>query len=368
MKITIFKKNQISIKFKKKRNNVISFTWIFLATILTYPITKTLIDLDILLSTGRLIGTEDWLNLTLTHKEKTASNVLPNQRKILIVSGSNALFGLSAKQISETTGIKAINLASHAGLGGEYILNRSEKFINKGDIILLPLEYPLYSSPGISYDFNEYMVLSKFMISYDSKSLWKISPISFLTFVLENAFSWPNYSEYQNYFRGHLSRKVIEERLQQQRILYGCYSGLTLNEYGDETCNIGKEDDPVMPTVSATALPHSLGKIDSGGYLKSFIEVATEKGAILIPLYPVSTRTDDYQKPPFQASAQKIKTFWEEQNIPFLDSLDNSLLPPELMYDTYYHPRDRGRKRRTKIIIDLINQRLDQSQDSPSYD
>ncbi|MDJ0579614.1 hypothetical protein [Crocosphaera sp.] len=358
MNLKLFKKKQISVKNQKKRENSVFFIWVFLLTLFAYPIIKTLIDLNILLSTGRLIGTDDWLNLTISHQEKIAANVLSDQRKILIVSGSNALFGLSAKQISQTTGIKAINLASHAGLGGEYILSRSQKLINQGDIVLLPLEYPFYSSPGISYDFNEYMVLSKFIISYDPKSLSKISPISFLTFVLENACSWPNYSEYQNFFRGDLSRKVIDKRLQQQRILFGCYSGLTLNEYGDETCNIGKDDAPTLPTISVTALPHSLGKIDPGGYLKTFIEVAREKGAILIPLYPVSTRTDDYQNPSFQASAQTIKTFWEEQNIPFLDSLENSLLAPELMYDTNYHPKDNGRKKRTQIIIDLINQQL----------
>jgi len=325
---------------------------------------KSLIDISVLLSTGRLIGTEDWVDLLLSQKEKLASRVSSNERRVLIVSGSNGLFGVSARTISQETGVEAINLSSHAGLGGDYILGRAKKFIREGDIILLPLEYGFYSSLGISDDFKKYDVLGRFLISYDRSSLHKISAVSLLNFALENAFpirgkkARKTKKEYTSYFRGQLSKRDILERLKRQSVNGRCYSGLTFNEYGDETCNIGKEDAPVNPTVIGTAMPPSIEDIDPGGYIERFVKFSKERKAKIIPLYPVSTYTNDYQNLAFKKSAQKIKKFWEDQGIEFQDSLIDSLLAPDLMYDTNYHPRDTGRQQRTKSIISLIKKQL----------
>lgn len=280
------------------------------------------------------------------------------------MAGSNALFGISAQTISQKTGIHSINLGLHAGLGGEYILRRAEKIIKKGDIILLPLEYPFYSSYGISDDFKKTYMLNNFMVSYDKTSLRDVSVISLLYFTLNNAFLIAEIyrNEYATYFQGHLSKKEILERLRLQKIRGDCYSGLTLNSYGDETCNIGKEDVPVNPEVLETAIPLSISDIDPGNYIKRFVQFSKNKGAIIIPLFPVSTYTNDYKNLLLRAkidnSANKIKKFWEDQGIEFQDSLNDSLLPPKLMYNSKYHPRDSGRQKRTKIILNLVGKWL----------
>lgn len=321
---------------------------------------KTILDLNILLSTGRMISTQDWVDLMFSKKEKMALDAPLDRQRILIVSGSNGLFGLSAKTISQETRVKTINLASHAGLGGEYILSRSEKLIRKGDIILLPLEYNFYSSPGISNDFKEETTLSRFMISYDRNSIGKISMTSIVNFFISNAFLGNARKEYMSYFRGRLERKDILERLQQQYLEGKCYSGLTFNEYGDETCNMGSGDTSVNPAVIKTAMPRSMPKIDPGGYIQSFVQFATNKGAKIIPLYPVSTYTDDYQHQhlALEKSAQKIKKYWTDLGIEFQDSLTDSLLPPSLMFNSNYHPKDAGREKRTKSVIKLIENQL----------
>lgn len=343
-------------EFRKKQYQLYIVTFIILFSI--YPISKTLVDIQVFLSTNRLIGTEDWINTILLKKEEMAFNIPLNEKRILIVSGSNALFGISAETISQETGIKTINLSSHGGLGGEYILNRAERLIRKGDIILLPLEYPFYSS-SISDDFKK-GTLGRFVISYDRNFLPRVSAISMLDFILNNAFSFEYKKEYISYFQGKLSKAYIWNKLKQKSVNTddNCYSGLTLNEYGDETCNIRTENVPVNPAVLVTAMPRSISDIDPDGYIERFVRSATEKGAKIVPLYPASTYTDDYKQIAFQESAQNIKKFWEDLGIEFQDSLMDSLLPPSMMYNTKYHPKDVGRKKRTTSIIKIIKNKL----------
>jgi len=343
-----------SSKSKHPDRQYQNYVFIFLILCSTCLFLKTLLDINIVLSTGRMVSTQDWVDLILSQKEKMAVNSPLDPERILIVSASNSLFGLSAKTISQKTGLRTINLSSHGGLGGAYILSRAAKLIRKGDIILLPLEYDFYSSSGISDDFKKNDLLARFMISYDRNSLKEISIASILNFVFSNTFSGNGKKEYMSYFRGHLDKKDILERLQQQHVNGGCYSGYTLNEYGDETCNMGYADAPVNPSVIKTAMPRSMPKIDPSGYIQRFVQLATNKGAKIIPLYPVSTYTDDYQDLAFEKSAQKIKKYWQDLGIEFQDSLTDSLLPPNLMFDTNYHSKDIGREKRTKIIINVI--------------
>lgn len=317
-------------------------------------IARTILDISIFLATDRIIGTPDSTKLMLVQKAAIALIPSPNNQRILIISGSNGLLGISAATISQTTGIETINLSSHAGLGGEYILRWASSLIREGDVILLPLEYQFYSATGISDDFVNFDALGRFAISYDHQILQEISTTSKLKFALLNSISGKDWKEYISYFGGHLSKTAIQEKLRQRGTQGHCYTSFTLNKYGDETCNIGKDALPIDSAVLTTAISPSMSDIDPSGYIKKFVQIAAQKGAKVIPLYPVSTYTEDYQNPAFQESAQNIKKFWEAQGLEFQDSLAEALLPPNLMYNTNYHPKDSGRSQRTKSIIELL--------------
>ncbi len=339
---------------KSYRNKYKSYLFSSLLISLTYLFGRVLLDVSILMKTDRMIGTADWLDVMLKAKEKLVLEIEPNEKKILIVAGSNALFGISAKSITQATGIKTINLGSHAGLGGEYILNWADKFIRKDDIILMPLEYDLYESTGMSDDFVKFDALNYFLVSYDRNNLKKISSVSLIKFSAAHILSGKSWREYIKYLSGQLTKDNIRKKSHQYAAEGRCYTALSFNEYGDETCNNDKEAMPLNPSTLETAIHPSVSDIDPGGHIRKFVKTATSKGATVIPLYPVSTYTDDYRKPIFLASAINIKNFWLSQNIEFADLLENAVLPPILMYDTKYHPIESGRIKRTESIIALL--------------
>jgi len=68
--------------------------------------------------------------------------------KVLIVAGSNAMFGIDSNQISAYWQRPTVNLAVNAGLGIDYILDKAQQLAKPEDIIFLPLEYALFLDDG----------------------------------------------------------------------------------------------------------------------------------------------------------------------------------------------------------------------------
>jgi hypothetical protein len=341
---------------KTKKNSKYTKTYfryasLFILLLAIYPVSKTLFDIINLKKNGYVIGTETWLQSALLTKELKASKIPNDKKRILIVSGSNGLFGVSAKMIQSSTGIQTVNLGSHAALGGEYILKKVQPLLRTGDVVLLPLEYHFYLSKGTAHDFDTSITLRKFLLSYDRESLQKIPALSLLKFSLSNSFEFPVKEYLTNTLNSignqSLSKKFEEER---RKVNGGCYNGKTIDEYGDETCNKNKQFSPLHPAVFQTAMQLSNASIDPNNYIKDFINFSKSKSIIIIPLFPVSTATSDYSKPQYIKQSQEIKKFWEGQGISFDDSLTDSILPPQLMYNSLYHPSDAGRQKRTNYI------------------
>ncbi|MFW6345608.1 MAG: hypothetical protein ACOC0M_04665, partial [Halomonas sp.] len=64
--------------------------------------------------------------------------------KVVILAGSNAWFGLDSGLLEAAWGTPVVNHAVNAALGLRYILASAEPELRAGDLVLMPLEYPLY--------------------------------------------------------------------------------------------------------------------------------------------------------------------------------------------------------------------------------
>ncbi|HUD82513.1 MAG TPA: hypothetical protein VMQ67_03380, partial [Candidatus Saccharimonadales bacterium] len=77
-------------------------------------------------------------------KQELAKAVPPP--RLLVVGGSSVLFGINAREIEKQTGLRTLNLGTHAVLGAPYILAQARNLAQSGDTILLVFEYELYDS------------------------------------------------------------------------------------------------------------------------------------------------------------------------------------------------------------------------------
>ncbi len=82
--------------------------------------------------------------------------------RIILIGGSNVSFGLDAELMQQTLGIPVINDGLHAGLGVAP-LRELEDYIRAGDVIIISLEYSMFSTesamegdPSVLSDWVEY--------------------------------------------------------------------------------------------------------------------------------------------------------------------------------------------------------------------
>lgn len=92
---------------------------------------------------GRPHPNNEWIIESIRYKQKIAS-ALPSP-KIVVLAGSGAMFGIDSAYLEETYDRPAVNLAVNAGISLPVILSSAENSIQPGDLVLMPLEYPLYN-------------------------------------------------------------------------------------------------------------------------------------------------------------------------------------------------------------------------------
>ena len=92
---------------------------------------------------GADIKSEYWINSSYQYKDFKAKSI--KSKKIIIISGSNSLFGINSELIQKKTGYPVVSLAVHASLDIDFLLYKIKEHINDGDIIVMPLEFEFYS-------------------------------------------------------------------------------------------------------------------------------------------------------------------------------------------------------------------------------
>lgn len=102
-------------------------------------------------------------------KKTTIANSIKKE-KIVIVAGSNALFGINSKMLRDAFDKPVVNYAVNAGVLLPYIFYKAKTILHRGDTVILPLEYSMYNYDGkpntqmidyiFSRDFNMFYNLS----------------------------------------------------------------------------------------------------------------------------------------------------------------------------------------------------------------
>ena len=123
------------IKMSKNSKSIIAFVAVFFFLMSAYLYLY-------FWQIGRPVVAEWWLKNTIEKKE-ILSDSTPGPR-IVIISGSNSLFGISGDVIEKKTGMKVVNLALHASLDIDYLAYILRRNIRNGDIVIAPLEYEYY--------------------------------------------------------------------------------------------------------------------------------------------------------------------------------------------------------------------------------
>lgn len=272
-----------------------------------------------------------WIN-ALYEKKRTRANALP-AGSIFIVGGSNALFGVSSEILERASGMSTANFGTHAELHLSYHLHNVDRFMKRGDVVVLVLEY-LYFRPSHDYTTT----------SIDMAMIYD----------LEYVFSRDLDVLVRHVFGFRIFQNVIDTIKNALGVVpRGVYSVKTLDFRGDETVNTIANQDaenrrmvksygPIMPFDPALG-PAKL-------ILETFVQTAKERGVTVFAGWPNLIEQSSYSNPEYTEFFSRMEAFFENIGIATVGKPSDDLMPSEQMYDSEYYPLAEGRDRRSRRL------------------
>jgi hypothetical protein len=257
-------------------------------------------------------------------------------RRIILVGGSNVAFGIDAELMQQTLGIPVINDGLHAGLG-IVPLRELQEYIRPGDVIIISLEYQLFSSGnamgGDLAFLSDWIEYSPRRIQYLSHP-WRQAPALYTTMLQRKV----NRAVNTALFGGSLDE------------LRDVFIGTQYSSNGDF---IGHLDQASTPRKKISFDPYPVSKVQSQvfAFLEEFYQAARQKGAEVYFEAPAS-RKSNCDTTGETSLASFFKQFEQRSSIPVLTRLDELCLPDKYFFDTAYHLNAEGRRVRTQRLIE----------------
>lgn len=284
---------------------------------------------------GNQTQSSRWLSEAYDLKESYASTI--NKKKIVIVSGSNSLFGIDSSKIEKVYGFPVVNHSVHAGLGLPYILSRSQNILNKGDIAILPLEYSFYQS-----DDKPSEVYSDYLLSRDEQYFRRLPTLEKIKIISRISFL--------RLFQGlnlHFNSALTPTK--------GVYGVQNINKYGDQI-NIERVNADLsrLERIKPEELTSSALSETFIYTMGNYIKWAEKIGVCLIFTPPNYMFFDAYNKDLNKEFLSNIKGFYESNKKVFLGEPFSHMFEKEFYFNTRYHLNSLGVDKRTALLTDDI--------------
>jgi len=257
--------------------------------------------------------------------------------KIIIVGGSNALFGFSAETIERETGIPTINMATHQGVGPAYHLLNAERVTSRGDTILLTFEYASFAP---AFDLQPLMLRQA------------------LFFDLQYLFRYP--AQTGNVLFGWSIADMIEDNQRERGPASGGYSVGDLTRNGDLNRSpvpaLQEVLDQLHKTVSAQPAfelirPEASIAVDA---LRRFMKVAKARGLRVVFVWPNRVDRPDYQTEAYRKYFADLQSFYESFGIEILGGPFDGIFPAESAWDSSDHANRDWAIKRSKSIGEIL--------------
>ena len=269
----------------------------------------------------------------MVKKEKTAISI--KGAKMVFGGGSATLFGIRTKDIQQQLGVPCVNMGIHQGLQIDYQLYSLKKVLKKGDIVILPLEYSCFIYDGELSD-----ITIGYVITYDKEYLKHISIIKSLQYIASlSPINLLNSIQI-------IKRKDINNR----------YDSYNLNDYGDETSNVGKPnlDQEYKTAPPFGVLPNSFIETKGLEEISKFNVWCKQHDIILYVTYANTLYYKDYDNHSYRNYFDKLAKYFADHHILTIGKPSDFFFSEDLCYDHPYHLNREGVTIRTQQLINML--------------
>ncbi|QIK36797.1 hypothetical protein GWK36_00935 [Caldichromatium japonicum] len=275
--------------------------------------------------------------------KRAHAKALPSP-KVLVLAGSNALFSLDSGLLEADWGRPVVNLGVNAALGLDYLLRTAEPLLQPGDLVVMPLEYPLYQGDRF---LNAQLI--DYVIGQDP-GYWRSLPFfERLSFIAQVP----------------AARLIAGLRppVESPPTPSGLYRAQYLDARGDYTHNDWSQLTAAERVIAEQAHAqarlkrHTYGRddrADAPGWqrLRAFHQQLQRRGIGLWMVPPAlmdqpSYHTDSVERHYYETLPERVRAL----GIPFFWDPYACMYPPEDFFDTPYHLTAAARTRHTRSLI-----------------
>ncbi len=269
-------------------------------------------------------------------------------KKIVIVGGSSAAFGLDSKMIEDELGCKAVNFGLYADLGTKLMMDLSRASVNEGDIFILA---PEMSAQTLSLYFGSETALE----------------------AMDGRFSMLAHVDRDDY--GSLvgaAWKVGSNKLKYlisgaRPVNQGAYKKENFNEYGDNVFDrpyneLSGYGNPIRLDFSADSEDGSLTEYEQFiEYVNEYTAFIRSRGGEVYFSFPPMNQKAVYE----QNTDESIRAFYKNLclnlDCKVISNVFDYIMDDGYFFDSEFHLNNSGVTVRTVKLIDDIKRELGRS-------
>lgn len=280
-----------------------------------------------------------WVFDAYRHKIAAAEKV--SGPRVLVVAGSNAMFGIDSGQLEAYWNRPVINLGVNAGLGLPYILDVSQRIARSGDVILMPMEYGMYLDDGTP---NAQII--DYVIARDPDYWRRLSFLQHLRFAF-----------------GMTPERWLQglQHLPDHAVTSGTYGAHHLDVRGDQTHSSADDRTAAQQAAVSNAKSRDYGERatrEKGGWgrISDYAKWAQKNGICVVAVPTVLLHHEKYDRDPQDAAFyDRVPGRISAAGIPYVGSPRNFMYPPGWFFDTDHHLQDWARVQHTAKLIKLLD-------------
>jgi hypothetical protein len=290
---------------------------------------------------------EHWIADAYELKREAAERAGGN--RILILTGSNGLFGFSSPYLSELLSRPVVNLSSHAGLPLQYHAEMAVELAKPGDTVLLPLEFTILErGPALTeFEIANLETWGYFYILASPARVWDFFRHSSMAEAANRLW------QRQPLPRTALEHTApyVEENSRRGMAEWMGYSLRSMNDFGDIIVNGDSYFSGDVAYSSGTVSDHAITTLSR---LKNQLR---SMGVQLVITWPTTMRNSlfDLSNADDAALVRKVESELEAAQLPIACDPRDVHFDRELFFDTHYHLNARGVFYRTAAVARCLD-------------
>ena len=322
---------------------------------------------------GASLVAEWWVRDVYWVKDSIAARI--EGKKLLIVSGSNSLFGIDGEVLETKTGLPVVNMAGHGALDLDFYRFKIEQVVGVGDTVVMPLESEYYSrsSPHSEWFMRNMTAWGKdyfFSLSFADtiRFLFHVDPERVIAGV------WAKLFPKEVDERKHASKDnvllSVGQIWENNGERWNGYSYKSLDRYGGIKAKSAPTRHALYEISSYREYFHHVEV--SRYFVEKFLEIKAlveEKGARLYLIWPVTGKNRKFNL--FDAGEQQSLVAFaaqlQENGIDIHCNPASFYFHKDMFFNTGYHLNSLGAKVRTENLAACLAD-IDDNAFHGSYD